>query len=84
MTKYFNRDGVADEFLYGSAGPAAVAGYPNVTVPAGFAGPQGALPIGISFIGARWHDADVLDLAYAFETATKARRAPGYLPTVGG
>ncbi|WNG94318.1 amidase family protein [Mycobacterium sp. ITM-2016-00318] len=84
VTKYFNRDGVADEFLYGSAGPAAVAGYPNVTVPAGFAGPQGALPIGISFIGARWHDADVLDLAYAFETATKARRTPGYLPTVGG
>lgn len=44
---------------------------------------QGALPIGISFIGARWHDADMLDLAYAFETATKARRAPKYLPTVG-
>jgi amidase len=53
-----------------------------VTVPAGFAGPQGALPIGISFFGARWHDADMLDLAYAFETATHARRAPGYLPTV--
>ena len=83
VTKYFNRDGVADEFRYGSAGPAAVAGYPNVTVPAGFAGPQAALPIGISFFGARWHDADMLDLAYAFETATKARRAPGYLPTVG-
>ena len=47
------------------------------------AGPQGALPIGISFIGARWHDADALDLAYAFVTATKARRAPGYLATVG-
>ena len=77
VTKYFNRDGVADDFRYGSAGPAAVAGYPNVTVPAGFAGPQGALPIGISFFGARWHDADMLDLAYAFETATKARRAPG-------
>jgi amidase len=83
VTKYFNRDGVGDEFNYGSAGPAAVAGYPNVTVPAGLAGPQGALPIGISFFSARWHDADVLDLAYAFETATQARRAPGYLPTVG-
>ena len=83
VSKYFNRDGVADEFRYGSAGPAAVAGYPNVTVPAGFAGPQAALPIGISFIGARWHDADVLDLAYAFETATHSRRAPAYLPTVG-
>jgi amidase len=84
VTKYFNRDGVADEFLYGSAGPAAVAGYPNVTVPAGFAGPQGALPIGISFIGTRWDDAEILDLAYAFEAATKARRAPGYLPTLEG
>jgi amidase len=82
VIKYFNRGGVADEFRYGSAEPAAVAGYPNVTVPAGFAGPQGALPIGISFFGARWHDADMLDLAYAFETATHARRAPGYLPTV--
>jgi amidase len=83
VTKYFNRDGVGDEFSYGSAGPAAVAGYPDVTVPAGFAGPQEALPIGISFFTARWHGADVLNLAYAFETATQARRAPGYLPTVG-
>lgn len=83
VIKYFNRGGVADEFRYGSAGPAAIAGYPNVTVPAGFAGPRGALPIGISFFGARWHDAEMLDLAYAFETATHARRAPGYLPTVG-
>jgi amidase len=61
-----------------------VAGYPNVTVPAGFAGPYEALPIGISFFGARWDDADVLDLAAAFEAAVDARRAPGYLPTVGG
>ena len=81
VIKYFNRDGVADDFRYGSAELAAVAGYPNVTVPAGFAGPQEALPIGISFFGAQWHDADMLDLAYAFETATHARRAPGYLPT---
>jgi Asp-tRNA(Asn)/Glu-tRNA(Gln) amidotransferase A subunit family amidase len=72
--EYFNRDGVGDEFSYGSAGPAAVAGYPNATVPAGFAGPQRVFPIGISFFSARRHDADVLDLAYAFETATQARR----------
>jgi amidase len=83
VIKYFNRDGVADDFRYSSAEPAAVAGYPNVTVPAGFAGPQGALPIGISFFGAQWHDADMLDLAYSFETATHARQAPGYLPSVG-
>jgi amidase len=82
-TEYKNLDGVADAFVYSTSGPAAVAGYPNVTVPAGFAGPQEALPIGISFFGTRWDDADVLDLAAAFEAATDARREPGYLPTVG-
>jgi amidase len=75
---------VADDLVYSTSGPAAVAGYPDVTVPAGFAGPQGALPIGISFFGTRWDDAHVLDLAYSFEQATQARRAPEYLPTVGG
>lgn len=84
ITRYQNLDGVADEFVYSTSGPAAVAGYPNVTVPAGFAGPQEALPIGISFIGTRWDDADLLDLAASFEEAADARRAPGYLPTVGG
>ncbi len=82
-TRYQSLDGEADRFLYATSTPAAVAGYPNVSVPAGFAGPRGALPVGISFIGARWDDADVLGLAYAFESETHARRAPGYLPTVG-
>jgi amidase len=84
VTRYEHLDGRADEFVYSTSSPAAVAGYPNVTVPAGFAGPQEALPVGISFFGARWDDADVLDLAAAFESAVGARRAPGYLPTVGG
>ena len=83
VTKYFSVDGVADDFLYSTSGPAAVAGYPDVTVPAGFAGPQDALPIGISFFGTRWADAEMLDLAYSFEQATHARRAPEFLPTVG-
>jgi amidase len=83
VTKYFSVDGVADDFVYSTSGPAAVAGYPDVTVPAGFAGPQGALPIGISFFGTRWDDAHLLDLAYSFEQTTQARRAPEYLPTVG-
>jgi amidase len=83
VTRYKNLDGVGDAFVYSTSTPAAVAGYPNVTVPAGFAGPQEALPIGISFFGTRWDDADVLDLAAAFESAVDARRAPGYLPTVG-
>src|SRR5207253_2191135 len=76
VTKYYNVDGVADDFVYSTSGPAAVAGYPDVTVPAGFAGPQEALPIGISFFGTRWDDEDLLDLAYSFEQATQARRAP--------
>jgi amidase len=84
VTKYFSVDGVADDFVYSTSGPAAVAGYPDVTVPAGFAGPQDALPIGISFFGTRWADAEMLDLAYSFEQATHARRAPEFLPTVGG
>jgi len=84
LTGYANLGGDTNTFVYGSSGTAAVAGYPNVTVPAGFAGPQEALPIGISFFGTRWDDADVLDLAASFEAAVDARRAPGYLPTVGG
>jgi amidase len=84
VTRYKNLDGKGDEFVYSTSGPAAVAGYPDITVPAGFAGPQETLPIGISFFGTRWDDADVLDLAAGFEAATGARRAPGFLPTVGG
>ncbi|MEU7481558.1 amidase family protein [Lentzea sp. NPDC042327] len=59
--------------------PAAVAGYPNISVPAGFAGP---LPIGVSFTGGSGADDAVLRFAAAFEQAAKARRAPGLLPTV--
>ncbi|MEV4312951.1 amidase [Actinocrispum sp. NPDC049592] len=66
-----------DAFVLGSSGPAAVAGYPNVSVPAGFAGP---LPIGVSFFAGQWADAKVLALAAAFERAQPARRVPGFLP----
>jgi amidase len=82
-TTYFKQDGQADAFGFGSSSPAAVAGYPDITVPAGFAGPDDALPIGISFFGAQWDDADLLDLAAAYEDSAHARRAPTYLPTVG-
>jgi amidase len=63
-----------------SSTPPAVSGYPAVTVPAGF---DGALPIGMSFLGGRWSEPQVLSLAYAFEHLTHERRAPQYLPTVG-
>jgi len=64
----------------GSASLAAVAGYPNVTVPA--ADVYG-LPVGVSFVGRAWSEAKVLALAADFEARTKARREPEFLTTVG-
>ena len=72
--------GEGDAFLFGSSGPAAVAGYPNVTVPAGTVGP---LPVGMSFFSTAWADEDVLSIGYAFEQATTARVMPELLPTIG-
>ena len=85
VTRYQNVDGLSDldAPFYGSSTAAAVAGYPNVSVPAGFAGPHRALPVGLSFFGTRWDDADLLDLAADFEDEAGARRAPQYLPSVG-
>ncbi|WP_246626649.1 amidase [Modestobacter italicus] len=83
QTRYEYLDGEADAFVYSTSGPAAVAGYPNVSVPAGFAGPRETLPVGVSFFGTRWDDARVLDIAADFEDQAAAREAPGYLPTVG-
>ena len=63
----------------GSSTIAAVAGYPHITVPAGFVF---GMPVGVSFIGRAWSEPKLFKLAYAFEQASKKRAAPKFLPTV--
>ncbi|HEV8237064.1 MAG TPA: amidase [Gemmatimonadaceae bacterium] len=58
--------------------PAAVAGYPHITVPVGLV--QG-LPVGLSFVGRAWSEPTLLKLAYAYEQASKARRPPTFVVT---
>ena len=69
MTDHVN----GDNYVIGSSSFAAVAGFPNVTVPAGFVA---GLPVGLSFIGRAFAEKDLIEMAYAFEQATLARRAP--------
>ncbi|MGQ7296859.1 amidase family protein [Quadrisphaera sp. KR29] len=83
LLSYQNTDGEPPAFVYATSTPAAVAGYPAVTVPAGFAGPGDVLPVGVTFTGAQWDDVDVLGYAAAFEAVVDARRAPRLLPTAG-
>ena len=63
-----------------SAGPAAIAGYPDISVPMGFVR---GLPVGISFFGRAWSEPVLLRIAYAYEQATSHRRAPGFAATLG-
>lgn len=64
-----------DTFHVGSSSYAAVSGYPSVTVPAGFVS---GLPIGLTFIGQANSDAQLIEIAYAFEQATNIRKAPTF------
>lgn len=64
----------------GSSSPAAVAGYPSITVPVG---QVFGLPFGLSFFGRAYSEPTLLRLAFGFEQATKARKPPKFLPTVG-
>ncbi len=68
-----------DHSAGGSSNAAAVAGYPNINVTAGY---LSGLPVGISFFGRAWSEPTLIKLAYSFEQATKARKAPGFLRTI--
>lgn len=74
LTDLVNGDNAAG----GSSNAAAVAGYPDITVPAGFIF---GLPVGVSFFGRAWSEPTLLKIAYGFEQATKVRKAPAFLAT---
>ncbi len=75
LTDFINGDHYGGSF----SSPAAVAGYPHITVPAGFAN---GLPVGLSFVGGAFSEAALIRMAYAYEQATLHRRAPRYLASV--
>ena len=75
ITDLINGDHVAG----GSSSAAAVAGYPNINVTAGY---LWGLPVGISFFGRAWSEPALLKIAYSFEQLTKVRQKPRFLPTI--
>jgi amidase len=68
-----------DRYTGGATSPAAVAGYPHVTVPAGWVH---GLPIGLSFFGRAWSEGMLIGMAYDFEQEVNARKVPAFLPSV--
>jgi amidase len=64
---------LGDHDVFHTSGPAAVAGCPSITVPAGHVS---GLPVGVSFFGPRWTEPRLIALAYAFEQATAVRQIP--------
>jgi len=69
-----------DHFAGGSSNSAAVAGYPNINVTAGYIS---GLPVGISFFGRAWSEPTLIRLVFAFEQTMNGRRAPRFLTTIG-
>ena len=65
-----------DHYMLSSSSPAAISGYPNITVPMGFI--EG-LPVGVSFWGRAWSEPQLLEIAFAYEQVTKYRQAPKFL-----
>ncbi|MFO0377891.1 MAG: amidase, partial [Cyclobacteriaceae bacterium] len=65
-----------DHFLGSSSSLAAIAGYPSITVPMGFVE---ELPVGVSFMASAWQEPKLIEIAYAYEQATRHRQAPRYI-----
>ncbi len=66
-----------DAFVISSSSPAAISGYPNITVPMGFID---GLPVGISFFGKAWSEPQLIEIAFAYESGTRYRKAPEFKP----
>jgi amidase len=70
---------LGDHHVFGSSRPAAVAGWPAISIPSGYVS---GLPVGVTFVGPKWSEPRLLALAHAFEQATPARRPPTLPPTL--
>lgn len=69
---------LGDHYVGGSSSPAAIAGYPAITVPMGFVE---NLPVGITFFGKAWNEGKLIEIAYSYEQGSRRRRAPKYMVT---
>jgi amidase len=76
---WVNDYATGDHSVGGSSNAAAVAGYPDISVPAGFIF---GLPVGISFFGRAWSEPTLLKIAYGFEQTIRARKPPQFLPSI--
>ena len=72
---------LGDHNVFGTSRPAAVSGWPAISLPFGFVS---GLPVGVTFVGPRWSEPRLIALAYAFEQATAGCCPPSLLPSVGG